>query len=106
MFFPILATSIPHLYPHILIMKRYFLFLSLLFATIRPLYAQCWSQISGGGYHTVALKSDGSLWAWGKNVSGQLGDGTLEDKTIPTQIGNNRDWRLISAGDEHTMALM
>ncbi|SDJ63800.1 Por secretion system C-terminal sorting domain-containing protein [Flavobacterium noncentrifugens] len=105
MFFPILAPSYHNLYPHILIMKRYFLFLSLVFATIRPVYAQCWSQVSGGGYHAVALKSDGSLWAWGKNVSGQLGDGTFEDKTTPAQIGSNKNWLMISAGNEHTMAI-
>ena len=34
-----------------------------------------WSQIAAGGYHTVALKTNGSLWAWGDNENGQLGTG-------------------------------
>jgi alpha-tubulin suppressor-like RCC1 family protein len=44
-------------------------------------------QISAGGYHTIALKSDGTLLTWGLNNYGQLGDGTIVDKTSPTQIG-------------------
>jgi hypothetical protein len=33
-------------------------------------------QVAAGGNHTVALKSDGTLWAWGDNWAGQLGEGT------------------------------
>ena len=48
--------------------------------------------ITAGNGFTVAIKEDGSLWAWGKNYYGQLGDGTKTDKTFPrglalTQIG-------------------
>ena len=45
-----------------------------------------WSSVSGGGWHTVARKSDGTLWAWGDNYYGQLGDGTTTDRTTPTKI--------------------
>ena len=34
------------------------------------------AQVSAGYYHTLAIKTDGSLWAWGRNYEGQLGDGT------------------------------
>ena len=37
-------------------------------------------------YHSLMVKSDGSLWGWGRNSFGQLGDGTLTNKTAPTQI--------------------
>jgi len=47
--------------------------------------ANDWFAIGAGGSHTVALKSDGTLWAWGSNGDGELGDGTREDKTAPTQ---------------------
>jgi alpha-tubulin suppressor-like RCC1 family protein len=39
-----------------------------------------------GDSHTCAIKEDGSLWCWGYNGSGQIGDGTYADKTTPVQI--------------------
>ena len=44
-------------------------------------------QVSAGSGYTVAIKKDGSLWAWGDNEYGQLGDGTNESKNTPTRIG-------------------
>jgi len=38
------------------------------------------------GSYTMAIKTDGSLWAWGSNFEGQLGDGTREDKHTPVEI--------------------
>ena len=46
-----------------------------------------WSSVAGGIYHSIGLKSDGTLWAWGDNSDGQLGDGTAVDKWVPVQIG-------------------
>ena len=40
-------------------------------------------HIAAGGGHTVALKSDGTVWAWGRNYYGQLGDGTTLDRHTP-----------------------
>src|SRR3990172_4666003 len=64
-----------------------------------------WTTIATGFSHTIALKSDGTLWAWGNNSSGQLGDGTTEDKNRPTQIGTDTNWTTIAAGGSHTIAL-
>src|SRR3990170_1798433 len=65
-----------------------------------------WSQIAAGGYHTLAIKSDGTLWAWGGNSFGQLGDGTSSDyKTTPVQIGTGTNWSQIAAGGYHTLAI-
>ena len=44
------------------------------------------TAIAAGYFHTIALKTDGSLWAWGLNDKGQLGDGTTTNSTIPKQI--------------------
>ena len=44
------------------------------------------AKVSAGGYHTCAIKQDGSLWCWGNNDSGQLGDGTWTNKDTPVQI--------------------
>jgi len=41
------------------------------------------------GYHSLALQSNGTLWAWGYNNSGQLGDGTTTNRTSPVQIGSD-----------------
>jgi alpha-tubulin suppressor-like RCC1 family protein len=60
---------------------------------------------SAGRAHTIALMTDGTLWAWGDNLSGQLGDGTIEDKYTPVQIGTDSDWESVSAGSIHTTAL-
>jgi len=46
------------------------------------------AQISVGNSYTMAIKIDGSLWAWGRNEYGQLGDGTTEDKHTPIKIMN------------------
>ncbi len=59
--------------------------------------------ISSGDSHTLAFKDDGSLWAWGHNYYGQLGDGTTQNRNSPVFIGY--DFTSISAGFFHTMAL-
>ena len=65
-----------------------------------------WSRVSCGFYHTVAIKSDGSLWAWGYNYYGQLGDGTTTERLSPAHIGSGTDWSSVSCGFEHTVATM
>ncbi|MBX7209167.1 MAG: M36 family metallopeptidase [Verrucomicrobiaceae bacterium] len=60
---------------------------------------------AGTGSHTLALKSGGTLWAWGSNTSGQIGDGTTVTKTVPTQIGTDTDWSKIAAGSSHSLGL-
>ncbi len=64
-----------------------------------------WSAIATGGYHTVGLKSDGTLWTWGRNPYGQLGDGTTVDKYSPTQVGSATNWSAVAAGRHHTASL-
>jgi len=55
--------------------------------------------------HTLAVKSDGTLWAWGSNDYGQLGDGTTTNRTSPVQIGYDNRWIYISAGFRTSAAL-
>ena len=64
-----------------------------------------WASIAAGEAHTVALKSNGTLWAWGKNDKGQLGDGTGANKSAPVQIGTSNNWASVAAGAFHSMAL-
>ena len=63
------------------------------------------TAISAGGTHTVALKSDGTVWAWGSNGTGELGDGTTSDRLTPVQVRGVTDVIAIAAGDAHTLAL-
>lgn len=44
--------------------------------------------LSIGPYHSLAIKADGSLWVWGINAYGGLGDGTTVDSFVPKRIGN------------------
>ena len=67
--------------------------------------AQCWQFIDAGISYTVGIKSDGTLWSWGINSNGQLGDGTNANKNIPTQITNEKNWKSINAGMNYTIAL-
>ncbi|HUT69838.1 MAG TPA: Calx-beta domain-containing protein [Desulfatiglandales bacterium] len=62
-------------------------------------------SIAGGGAHTLALKDDDTLWAWGYNYYGQLGDGTTTDRTTPVQVSNITDVVAIAGGYYHTLAL-
>lgn len=43
-------------------------------------------SLSGGNTATYALKNDGTVWSWGSNTAGQLGDGTSTDRTTPVQV--------------------
>jgi len=44
------------------------------------------TAIAAGWFHTFALKNDGTVWAWGRNEYGQLGDGTMTDRSTPVQV--------------------
>ncbi|MGH1519697.1 fibronectin type III domain-containing protein [Chryseobacterium sp. JK1] len=65
----------------------------------------CWKMVSTGMSHSLGIKSDGTLWAWGANDFGQLGNGTNTAKTVPVQIGTANDWQSVSAGTFHSMAI-
>jgi len=64
-----------------------------------------WTSVSAGGRHTAGIRADGSLWAWGFNQSGQLGDGTTVGRFTPVRIGTHNDWVSVSAGDVHTVGM-
>jgi alpha-tubulin suppressor-like RCC1 family protein len=64
-----------------------------------------WPSIAGGLEHTVAVRSDGTLWTWGGNSNGQLGDGTTTARSAPVQIGDDEDWASVACGYQHTVAV-
>jgi hypothetical protein len=67
-----------------------------------------WKQVSaaGGGSHTAAIKTDGTLWTWGFGTSGQLGDSATTSRSTPiTTFAGGNNWKQVSAGNAHTAAV-
>jgi alpha-tubulin suppressor-like RCC1 family protein len=61
--------------------------------------------VSAGYAHSLALKRDGTVWAWGWNYYEQLGDGTTSNRLTPVQVSGLTNVISISAGDYHSLAL-
>lgn len=66
------------------------------------------TMISAGPWHSLALKNDGTVWSWGANGVGNLGDGTLENRNIPVQVTGLNNITAIYSGyyakkDDSTM---
>jgi alpha-tubulin suppressor-like RCC1 family protein len=57
-----------------------------------------WKQAVAGGIHTLAIKQDGTLWAWGANWAGSLGTGTTSNSAVPLQVGSATNWIKVWAG--------
>ena len=65
-----------------------------------------WKQVSCGFYHTAAIKTDGTLWLWGRNVFGQLGDGAGGVRSSPVQtVSAGTNWKQVACGGEQTVAI-
>ena len=65
-----------------------------------------WSKIACGAYHTAAIKTDGTLWTWGSNYDGRLGDNTTVRKSSPVQtIAGGTDWSKVASAGSHTAAI-
>ena len=72
-----------------------------------PGSGQMWTQVAAGYNFSLALCSDGSLYAWGNNDQGQLGDGTTQQRLTPVRITppNGHRWTRITAGFWNSAAL-
>ena len=66
-----------------------------------------WAAVACASYNTLALKQDGTLWAWGLNDYGQLGRGTIDGAAhaTPLQVGHAHDWVAVSCGDGDSFAV-
>jgi hypothetical protein len=65
-----------------------------------------WSSVSGGAFYNLALKTDGTLWAWGHNNNGELGVGSPgNDVLLPTQVGTATTWRYVKASGNASLGL-
>ena len=74
-------------------------------------HSSSYGTIAGGGAHTLAVRLDGSVWAWGSNEAGQLGIGNRTGSTTPVQvvgavgIGTLSGITAVAAGTLHSLAL-
>jgi alpha-tubulin suppressor-like RCC1 family protein len=66
-----------------------------------------WKEVGGGGVHTAAIKTDGTLWTWGLGTSGQLGNAatTGNISTPVTTFAGGTNWKQVSCGDGHTVTV-
>src|SRR6266540_6584120 len=66
-------------------------------------------MIAAGQLHTLLVKPDGTVWAWGFNDNGQLGDGTTMDSLHPVAVSSLADVRSIASSNavwaEHSLAV-
>jgi alpha-tubulin suppressor-like RCC1 family protein len=66
---------------------------------------QCFTKVASGADHSVGIAADGTVWTWGGNAQGQLGDGTMEDRSTPVQVLGLSNVTKIAAGSRYTLAL-
>ncbi|MEO6040187.1 MAG: hypothetical protein ABIQ93_17365, partial [Saprospiraceae bacterium] len=84
-------------------MRLFFLLTASCLIFIKNTDAQCWQQVALGAGHSAAIKSDGSLWTWGGNSHGQIGNDTKIDQNMPQQIAG--DWVQVAVGTNFTAAI-
>src|SRR5262249_61858267 len=61
--------------------------------------------VAGGGFHSMALQLDGSVYAWGRNDHGQVGDGSTTNRTTPVPVGGLSGVVALGAGESHSFAI-
>ena len=65
-----------------------------------------WCQVSAGRTHSLAVRQNGSAWAWGDNTCGVLGDNTIINTCSPVSVvGGFTDWCQVSAGRCHSLGV-
>jgi len=64
-----------------------------------------WKYVSAGAGHILAVRTDGTLWAWGRNHWGQLGLGHGDDHASPVQVGRDTNWKRVFAGGAFSLAM-
>src|SRR5687768_15505286 len=62
-------------------------------------------QVSAGVSHTCGVTTDDKAYCWGYNFSGQLGDGTTTQRTVPVAVRGGLRFLRVSAGSSHTCGL-
>ena len=64
-----------------------------------------WSKVAGGVHSFIALKTDGTLWGWGGQQFGTIGDNTTRSRSVPVQVGTATNWTQIAMNQHSTGAI-
>jgi alpha-tubulin suppressor-like RCC1 family protein len=64
-----------------------------------------WRAVGVGMTHSLALKADGSLWVWGDNRYGQVGNGSTTNALLPVRVGRANDWLWAAGGGAYSVGL-
>ena len=75
------------------------------FISIHIGWSQTWVKVSAGSNCSLGIKSDGTLWFWGRNNYGEYGDESFNESLVPIQIGTQENWTDIACGGIHVLAL-
>ncbi len=62
-------------------------------------------MVAAGAYHSLVLKQEGTIWGWGSNVVGQLGDNSITERHVPVQTSGLTNGLFVDAGDYHSVAV-
>src|SRR5207344_929569 len=63
------------------------------------------TAVETGHYYSMALKSDGTVWMWGWNKFGTLGDGTTTNRSVPVKVSGLANVVVIAGARDHTLAV-
>ena len=74
------------------------------YSSPRQIPGTTWSKVASRGFGVFAMKTDGTMWAWGRNHYGQLGVNNRTSYSSPVQIPG-ADWDIIEGGNDHTVGL-
>lgn len=64
-----------------------------------------WLDVKAGRFHACGIRNNATLWCWGLNSQGQLGDGTTTSSGSPVQVGTHADWQQIAPAYRHTCGI-
>ena len=64
-----------------------------------------WTRVAAGYVHSCGIRGTGTLWCWGWNFHGQLGNGTYTSSNVPVQVGTATDWTGVAAGYRHSCGI-
>ncbi|HMR19727.1 MAG TPA: hypothetical protein PKA53_10555, partial [Sphingobacterium sp.] len=101
-----MATNLQHIIQKApLLLLFIFLFFSCKKSDNTPTTKAGWRVVETATNHSLGIKDDGTLWGWGNNLDGQLGNGSIIEQNVPVQIGKDNDWKIISSGDDYTLGI-